>query len=138
MFFPEVTNRRSPITFAPVVRPTSCWIEPRYSTFFDITASWTVTADAGAAKQAPRCRQAGAREVTTWRLQRRYPLRLAVSRCAQEISTSGQARVRVDSLQQSRGQIRRAWASVLVVAALMLGTPAPAAGQVQDNSAAAP
>ena len=49
---------RSPITFAPVVRPTSCWIEPRYSTFFDITASWSVTADAGAAK-ASAAMQAG-------------------------------------------------------------------------------
>src|SRR5512132_2832654 len=77
MFLPEVTNRRSPTTFAPVVRPTSCWIEPRYSTFFDITASWTVTADAGRRRRAPRCRQAGAREVTSWRLQRWDPLRLA-------------------------------------------------------------
>src|SRR3954447_3198587 len=58
MFLPEVTNSRSPITFAPVVRPTSCWIEPRYSPFFDITASWTVTADAGAAK-ASAAMQAG-------------------------------------------------------------------------------
>src|SRR5690349_11489228 len=39
MFLPEVTNIRSPTTFAPVVSPTSCWIDPRYSTFGDITAS---------------------------------------------------------------------------------------------------
>src|SRR3954463_14496925 len=39
MFLPEVTNRRLPTTFAPVVRPTSCLIEPRYSTLLDITAS---------------------------------------------------------------------------------------------------
>src|SRR5919202_1682938 len=39
MFLPDVTNIRSPTIFAPVVSPTSCWIEPRYSTFGDITAS---------------------------------------------------------------------------------------------------
>src|SRR5919198_4315204 len=39
MFLPDVTNIRSPMTLAPVVRPTSCWIEPRYSTFGDMTAS---------------------------------------------------------------------------------------------------
>ena len=50
MFLPEVTNIRSPTTFAPVVRPTSCWIEPRYSTFGDITASGSGAAAAGAAR----------------------------------------------------------------------------------------
>src|SRR3954447_2092608 len=39
MFLPEVTNSRLPTTFAPVVIPTSCLIEPRYSTLLDITAS---------------------------------------------------------------------------------------------------
>src|SRR3954465_272288 len=48
MFLPDVTNSRSPTTFAPAVRPTSCLIEPRYSTFGDITAS----ARAGAAGSA--------------------------------------------------------------------------------------
>src|SRR6476620_10051409 len=50
MFLPEVTNIRSPTIFAPVVRPTSCLIEPRYSTLGDMTASGSVgAADAGAA-----------------------------------------------------------------------------------------
>src|SRR5690348_11830863 len=35
MFLPLVTNRRLPTTFAPVVSPTSCLIEPRYSTLSD-------------------------------------------------------------------------------------------------------
>src|ERR1044072_3378191 len=48
VFLPAVTNIRSPTIFAPVVRPTSCLIEPRYSTFGDMTASGS----AGAA--APR------------------------------------------------------------------------------------
>src|SRR5690349_16956555 len=39
MFLPDVTKSRSPTTFAPVVSPTSCLIEPRYSTFADMTAS---------------------------------------------------------------------------------------------------
>ena len=39
MFLPDVTYIRSPTTLAPVVSPTSCLIEPRYSTFVDITAS---------------------------------------------------------------------------------------------------
>src|SRR4051794_25118321 len=48
-FLPEVTNIRSPTIFAPVVSPMSCLIEPRYSTFGDITASGGVWAAAGAA-----------------------------------------------------------------------------------------
>src|SRR5215218_7019954 len=51
MFLPEVTNMRSPTTFAPAVRPTSCLIEPRYSTLSDMTASGSA-ADAGAARQS--------------------------------------------------------------------------------------
>src|SRR3954469_5589357 len=39
MFLPEVTNSLLPTTLAPVVSPTSCLIEPRYSTLSDITAS---------------------------------------------------------------------------------------------------
>src|SRR2546430_10215263 len=46
MFLPDVTNIRSPTTFAPVVSPTSCLIEPRYSTLGDITASGRVAAEA--------------------------------------------------------------------------------------------
>src|SRR6188508_3796498 len=58
---------------------------------------------------------------------------------AQEISTGGLARVRVAWLQQSRGQIRRARASVLVVAIVILGCPvAPAVGQTRDKSAVTP
>src|SRR5689334_19331921 len=49
MFLPDVTNIRSPTIFAPVVSPTSCWIDPRYSTFGDITASGGA-ADAGGAR----------------------------------------------------------------------------------------
>src|SRR3954452_25584174 len=51
MFLPEVTNSRSPTTLAPVVRPTSCLSEPRYSTLPDITASGSggTAAAAGAA-----------------------------------------------------------------------------------------
>src|SRR4051794_33194185 len=48
MFLPEVTNIRSPTILAPVVRPTSCLIEPRYSTLGDMTASGGAAA-AGAA-----------------------------------------------------------------------------------------
>src|SRR3954451_8472549 len=48
MFLPDVTNIRSPMTFAPVVRPTSCLIDPSYSTLSDITASGNWAA-AGAA-----------------------------------------------------------------------------------------
>ena len=48
MFLPDVTNIRSPTILAPVVRPTSCLIEPRYSTLGDITASGSgAAADAG-------------------------------------------------------------------------------------------
>src|SRR5215211_2168349 len=39
MFLPEVTNIRLPAILAPVVMPTSCLIEPRYSTLSDMTAS---------------------------------------------------------------------------------------------------
>src|SRR4051812_24481954 len=39
MFLPLVTNSRSPTTLAPVVIPTSCLIEPRYSTLSDDTQS---------------------------------------------------------------------------------------------------
>src|SRR5919197_3389596 len=39
MFLPDVTKSRSSTTFAPVVSPTSCLIEPRDSTLSDITAS---------------------------------------------------------------------------------------------------
>src|SRR4051794_32445702 len=53
MFLPDVTNSRLPMTFAPVVSPMSCLIEPRYSTLSDITASGRAgaggSADAGAA-----------------------------------------------------------------------------------------
>ena len=52
MFLPLVTNSRLPMTLAPVVRPTSCLSEPRYSTLSDITASGrggAGSADAGAA-----------------------------------------------------------------------------------------
>src|SRR3954471_23773729 len=50
MFLPDATNIRSPTPLAPVVRPTSCWIEPRYSTLPDITASGGGdAADAGVA-----------------------------------------------------------------------------------------
>src|SRR5215217_5168943 len=58
MFLPDVTNIRSPITFAPVVKPTSCWIDPRYSTFGDITASGSVAADAGVASSSVASRAA--------------------------------------------------------------------------------
>src|SRR5215211_806337 len=49
MFLPDVTNSRSPTTLAPAVRPTSCLIEPRYSTFGDITASGSAGAACSAA-----------------------------------------------------------------------------------------
>src|SRR5215213_6133288 len=39
MFLPLVTNRRSPITLAPVVRPMSSLSEPRYSTLSEETQS---------------------------------------------------------------------------------------------------
>src|SRR3954463_2067933 len=58
MFLPEVPNILLPMTLAPVVSPTSCLIEPRYSTFLDITASGRAgaggSADAGAAKASSR------------------------------------------------------------------------------------
>src|SRR4051794_38711350 len=55
MFFPEVTNIRSPTILVPVVSPTSCLIDPRYSTLGDITASGsggTLLAEAGTAAAA--------------------------------------------------------------------------------------
>src|SRR3954470_21027446 len=39
MFLPLVTQRRLSTTFAPVVRPMSCLIDPRYSTLSDATQS---------------------------------------------------------------------------------------------------
>src|SRR3954453_6382036 len=42
MFLPLVTNSRSPTTLAPVVIPTSCLIEPRYSTLSEDTQSGPV------------------------------------------------------------------------------------------------
>src|SRR3954470_4484685 len=54
MFLPDVTNIRSPTTFAPVVSPTSCLMEPRYSTLGDITASGSggTAAEAGVARHS--------------------------------------------------------------------------------------
>src|SRR3954466_4896653 len=54
MFLPDVTNIRSPTTLAPVVSPTSCLIEPRYSTLGDITASGSggTAAEAGGARHS--------------------------------------------------------------------------------------
>src|SRR3954449_10754660 len=52
MFLPDVTNSRSPTTFAPAVSPTSCLIEPRYSTLGDITASGSAGAAGSAAAGA--------------------------------------------------------------------------------------
>src|SRR5215217_852607 len=69
MFLPDVTNIRSPTIFAPVVSPTSCLIEPRYSTLSDITASGRVAAEAGAhahtsASTASRAaRESGRRDI---------------------------------------------------------------------------
>src|SRR3954453_15779752 len=54
MFLPEVTNIRSPTILAPVVRPTSCLIEPRYSTFGDMTASGSAGAAAAGAAATSR------------------------------------------------------------------------------------
>src|SRR4051794_16527497 len=39
MFLPLVTKSRLPTTLAPVVSPTSCLIDPRYSTLSDDTQS---------------------------------------------------------------------------------------------------
>src|SRR4051795_12571986 len=65
MFLPEVTNSRLPTTLAPVVSPTSCLSEPRYSTLLDITASGSggTAAAAGAARasEVSRVRQAARR-----------------------------------------------------------------------------
>src|SRR3954447_12013210 len=63
MFFPEVTNSRLPTTFAPVVIPTSCLIEPRYSTLLDITASGSGGTGDWARAGAGRARHATASAV---------------------------------------------------------------------------
>src|SRR3954447_21849397 len=68
MFFPEVTNIRSPTILAPVVRPTSCLIEPRYSTFGDMTASGS--AGAAAAGAAATSRNSGGRRAVRIRILR--------------------------------------------------------------------
>src|SRR4051794_39229583 len=58
MFLPDVTYRRLPMTFAPVVIPMSCLSEPRYSTLLDIVASGSggtgdwARAGEGSARQA--------------------------------------------------------------------------------------
>src|SRR6185369_5064261 len=75
MFLPEVTNIRSPITFAPVVSPTSCWIEPRYSTLSDITASGPPCAAAGAAAASTRTRASRVARSDVMRAPTRYPER---------------------------------------------------------------
>src|SRR3954447_26149276 len=64
MFLPLVTYSRSPITLAPVVRPTSCLIEPRYSTLSDDTQSGPVRF-ATAAGAATRARARATATVTT-------------------------------------------------------------------------
>src|SRR5215216_5565680 len=61
MFLPLVTYNRSPTTFAPVVRPMSCLIEPRYSTLSDETQSGPVwLAAASGVASRPRARAAAA------------------------------------------------------------------------------
>src|SRR3954452_14913919 len=83
MFLPEVTNIRSPTTFAPVVSPTSCLSDPRYSTFGDMTASPTGGTMDCAAAGAASARRAS-REVRATRgkviegFQRAPPTKLAV------------------------------------------------------------
>src|SRR3954470_20984499 len=71
MFLPLVTQRRLSTTFAPVVRPMSCLIDPRYSTLSDATQSgpvWLAAArealdrDTRAATPAARARMATQRD----------------------------------------------------------------------------
>src|SRR5689334_16108829 len=55
MFLPLVTKRRLPTTLAPVVSPTSCLIEPMYSTLSDDTQSgpvWLAAATDAVDRQA--------------------------------------------------------------------------------------
>src|SRR5690348_4799765 len=79
MFFAEVTNIRSPTILAPVVMPTSCLIEPRYSTLGDITASGRggVTGSAAAPDAALAAAAVAASRATTTGRRTRMPLERA-------------------------------------------------------------
>src|SRR4051794_26556029 len=66
MFLPLVTNRRSPTTLAPVVRPASCLMDPRDSTLSGETQSGplrSASATGAATRASARTAAASARRM---------------------------------------------------------------------------